>query len=233
MISIIIPVYNGAKTILKTLQSIEKQSYQNFEVIIVNDGSKDNIASVFESFSKVNKLERNYYFITQSNKGAPNARNQGVKKAQGDFLFFCDDDAVLQPEALEKMILALKNNPTSAYAYSSFYWGKKLFKLWPFNPEKLKKMPYIHTMSLMRREAFPASGWDEKIKKMQDWDLWLTMLANGQTGIFINEPLFKIRPGGDISSWLPAWSYNFLPFLPAVKRYKKASLIIKNKHKLV
>lgn len=233
MISIIIPVYNGAKTLINTIKSIENQTFRDFEVIIVNDGSRDNTTSVFENFYKNFKLENNYYFLNQNNKGAPAARNRGLKEARGDFLFFCDADAILKPNALELMLVTLQNNPEMAYAYSSFYWGSKLFKLWPFDPERLKKMPYIHTMALIRRETFPKNGWDESIKKLQDWDLWLTMLENGYQGIFINEALFKIKPGGSISSWLPAFTYKAFPFLPVVKKYNRAVAIIKNKHNLL
>lgn len=233
MISIIIPVYNGAKTIINTIRSIEAQTYRSFEVIIVNDGSRDNTRSIFEKFLETFKVENNYFFINQENKGAPAARNRGLREASGKYLFFCDCDSILKNNALERMIQGLEENPEVAYVYSSFYWGNKLFKLWPFDVERLKKMPYIHTMSLIRRDAFPENGWDENIKKLQDWDLWLTMLENGHEGFFINEALFKIKPGGTISSWLPAFAYKALPFLPAVRKYKKAMKIIKHKHNLI
>ncbi|PKM91346.1 hypothetical protein CVU82_01990 [Candidatus Falkowbacteria bacterium HGW-Falkowbacteria-1] len=232
MISIIIPVYNGEKTLVGTVNSIEKQTYRDFEVVIVNDGSKDNTRSVFEKFAETFKLENDYYFINQENKGAPAARNRGLKEARGKYLFFCDADAILKSDALEKMLTKLEENPSAAYAYSSFYWGKKLFKLWPFDTEKLKKMPYIHTMSLIRRESFPEKAWDESIKKLQDWDLWLTMLECGHQGIFIEEVLFKVKPVGTISSWIPAFAYKAFPFLPSVKKYKQAVKIIKTKHNL-
>lgn len=233
MISIIVPVYNGEKTLEATLNSIVNQTNTDFEIIIINDGSKDNTVSVFERFIKNNKLKNNYYFINQDNKGAPAARNKGWQESKGNFLFFCDADAILKPNILEKMKQALEENKNSSYAYSSFYWGKKIFKSWPFDAEKLKKIPYIHTMSLIRRSDFPVTGWDENIKKFQDWDLWLTMLEQGKTGVFINEVLFKIQPVGIISSWLPSFAYKLFPFLPRVKKYKKAVEIIKKKHNLL
>jgi glycosyltransferase involved in cell wall biosynthesis len=232
MISIIIPVYNGEKTLIETVESIEKQSYRDFEVFIINDGSTDKTRKVFEKYANENKFENNYYFINQSNKGAPAARNRGFKDSRGQHLFFCDADAVLKPRALEKMLYTLESNPTASYCYSSFLWGRKTFKLWPFDPEKLKEMPYIHSMSLIRREHFPESGWDESIKKLQDWDLWLTMLENGYYGVYIDEVLFKVKPGGTISSWLPAFAYKYFKFLPAVKKYNRAVKIIKEKHNL-
>ena len=184
----------------------------------------------FEKDKWYKGTKNNYYFINQENKGTPAARNKEFKESRGEYLFFCDADAVLKNDTLEKMVQVLESNQEVAYTYSSFYWGKKLFKLWPFDAEKLQKMPYIHTMSLIRRNAFP--GWDESVKKLQDWDLWLTMLENGHQGFFIDEALFKIKPGGTISSWLPAFAYKAFPFLPSVKKYNRALKIIKDKHNL-
>ena len=129
---------------------------------------------------------------------------------------------------LEVMLSTLEKNPQASYAYSSFKYGFKIFKLWPFDAEKLKKIPYIHTTSLIRREFFP--GWDENIKRLQDWDLWLTMLEQGRAGVWINKILFKARGGGTISSWLPSFAYKLFPFLESVKKYKAAEEIIRKKH---
>jgi glycosyltransferase involved in cell wall biosynthesis len=233
MISIIIPVYNGAEKIVKTLQSIQNQSYQDFEIIIVNDGSSDGVENVCANYLKNIQSNNHYIFINQNNAGAPAARNRGWQEARGQYLFFCDADAILAPLALEKMQTALDNHPEASYAYPSFRWGKKLFKLEEFKADKLKNMPYIHTMALIRREDFPKNGWDIRIKKLQDWDLWLTMLEEGKIGVWIPEILFSISPGGTISSWLPAFAYKLFPFLPAVKKYKEAIHIVKEKHGLI
>lgn len=251
MISIIIPVYNQAQKIIKTLESIVRQTYTDYEVIIVNDSSTDGVEAVFAAYYKKlaadstgsansgdkaaasnNGAANNYLFINQSHRGAPAARNRGYRESHGEFLFFCDADATLKPEALEMMVNALNDNPNASYAYSSFYWGRKLFKLGEFNLDKLKAGPYIHTMSLIRRSDFPAGGWDENIKKLQDWDLWLTMLEQGKIGLWLPAALFTVSPGGTISSWLPKAAYKLLPFLPAVKKYAAALKVIKIKHGL-
>lgn len=232
MISIIIPVYNQAKTLIKTLESLEAQTIADYEVIIVNDGSKDNVEEAFANFSKKMTATNKYLFINQTNHGAPSARNRGRREAQGDYFFFCDADAELKPDALEIMLANLENNPSVSYVYSSFYWGNKLFKVGVFDAEKLQKMPYIHTMALIRRTDFPETGWDESIKKLQDWDLWLTMLEQGHVGLFVPQILFTIQPGGTISSWVPSFAYKLLPFLPQVKKYQTALKIVKDKHGL-
>lgn len=232
MISIIIPVYNQAKKLIKTLEGIARQTCIDYEVIIVNDGSSDGVEDTFAAYYRKLTSDNKYLFINQTNRGAPVARNRGYQEARGEYLFFCDADAILKPPALETMLGVLTNNPTVSYVYSSFYWGRKLFKLGEFDPEKLKKMPYIHTMSLIRRADFPAAGWDESIKKLQDWDLWLTMLEQGKVGLWIPQALFTVSPGGTISSWLPSFAYKFLPFLPNVKKYLAAVKIVKEKHGL-
>lgn len=230
MISIIIPLYNREKTIIKTLESIEKQTYKDIEVIIINDGSTDNSERAVAEYLK--KIESNisYYFFNQKNSGAPVARNRGFKESKGEYVLFCDADAILKPDALEVMLSALNKNPGASYAYSSFNWGKRFFKLDEFNPEKLKKMPCIHSLSLIRRGDFPHSGWDENLKKFQDWDLWLGMLEKGKIGLWIPQVLFSIETGGTMSSWLPSFAYKLFPFLPAVKKYKEAMKIIKTKY---
>ena len=231
MISIVIPVYNQADKISRTLDSILNQSYQNFEVLIVNDGSTDDVAAVVAAQKK--KFDQRgirYEFINQANQGAPAARNAGWRLAKGEYLFFCDADAQLRSNCLELLLKGLSDNPRASYAYPSFFWGRKLFKLESFSAERLRQAPFIHTMALIRAQDFPAAGWDESIKKLQDWDLWLTMLAQNKTGVYVDEILFEISPGGHISNWLPSIAYKILPFLPQVKKYKQAVVRVKSKH---
>ncbi|NTW22152.1 glycosyltransferase family 2 protein [Candidatus Falkowbacteria bacterium] len=233
MISIIIPAYNRADKIGQTLDSIIAQSEKDVEVIVVDDGSKDGTQDVLASYDgRFKQAQIPYRFSKQANAGAPAARNRGFAASTGEFLIFCDADSELVPDALATMKKTLIDNPAASYAYSSFYWGSKLFKVGPFSPERLKQGPFIHTMALIRRSDFPQSGWDEAVKKLQDWDLWLTMLEAGKQGVFIDRPLFRIWPGGTISSWLPSFAYKLLPFLPQVKKYKAAVELIKGKHKL-
>ncbi len=233
MISIIIPVYNQAKFLKKCLQSILDQTYKDNEILIVNDGSTDDSGEVAENFRpKFEELGVRYEVLTHDNEGAPAARNSGFQIAKGEYTLFCDADAVLKPDCLQTMLDNLKNHPEASFVYSAFYWGRKLFKLCPYSAAKLKKMPYIHTVSLIKTEHFPVTGWDQNIKRLQDWDLWLTMLDQKHIGYWIDEPLFKIHPKGTMSDWLPSFTYKLLPFLPAVKKYNQAQKIIKEKHHL-
>jgi glycosyltransferase involved in cell wall biosynthesis len=229
MISIVIPVYNHAKQLKKCLHAVLAQTYNDFEIIVVNDGSTDNISEAIALY-KNKFLDGKFEFISQENRGANAARNAGAKKARGEYIIFLDADIIMTPDMLAKMVNTLESNPQASYAYSSHKFGFKIFKLWEFDAKKLKIMPYIHTSSLIRRKDFP--GFDEKIKRLQDWDLWLAMLENNKTGIWIDELLFTVKSGGTMSAWLPSFAYRLLPFLPSVKKYKKSVEIIKNKHNL-
>lgn len=219
MISTVIPFYKHKNKLLATLKSLRAQTNQDFEIIIVDDGNEPPLGEI-----------ANVKIIRQTHAGAAVARNTGAKEAKGEYLLFLDADIVMEPLMLEKMLNTLTAHPEVSYAYSQFKFGWKTFKLWPFNEEKLRQMPYIHTTSLMRRADFP--GFDPNIKRLQDWDLWLTMLENNKTGVFIPEILFTVKIGGSMSAWLPSFIYRF-SWLPWVKKYNEAVRIIKQKHHLL
>ena len=84
-VSIVIPVYNGAKTIARTLESILKQTYQDLEIIVINDGSKDNTLEVVAGFE-----DPRIKVCSYPNGGLPVARNRGIDNATGEFISFVD-----------------------------------------------------------------------------------------------------------------------------------------------
>jgi len=229
-ISVIIPAYQNSKELPKCFESIFVQTLKPFEIIVVNDGSTDNTAEVLARYKDRIKI------INQENNGANAARNRGFDESSGDFVIFCDADIIMRPDCLEKMFQALQENKNASYAYSSFKFGFKIFKLWPFDGDKLKQMPYIHTSSLVRREHFPR--FDEAIRRLQDWDLWLTMLEKSHQGVWIPEVLFYVEPRkAGMSEWIPSFLYKIpwpiLGFTPkAIKKYRSTEEIIKKKHKL-
>lgn len=222
-ISVIIPVYNAGNTINDCLASIFGQTFSDIEVIAVNDGSTDSSRLILD------KWRTKIAIYNQENLGAPAARNLGFRKSHGDYIIFCDADIIMKSDMLEKMYQVLQNNPDQSYVYSSFKFGWKTFKLWSFDLDKLKLGPYIPTTSLVRRKIFP--GFDETLKKFQDWDLWLTIAENGGSGIWIDEVLFGAKTGGTMSRWLPKFFYK-LSGLKFVKKYNEAKRIIQIKHNL-
>jgi len=229
-ISVIIPSYEHADTIETCLLSLFNQTFRDFEIIVVNDGSTDDTAEVLEKHKDRIKI------INQENLGAPAARNRGFKESTGQFVIFSDADVDAKPEMLAKMFEILEKNRESSYAYSSFMWGKKKFALHEFDGEALKQMNYITSTTLIRREHFP--GWDENLKKFQDWDLWLQMLEQKHVGVWIPEVLFTVKPRKTgISRWLPSFVYKIpwkrLGWMPReAKKYNEALKIIKEKHHL-
>ena len=101
--SIIVPVYNTEKYVKRCLYSIKSQSFKDYEVIIVNDGSTDNSSDIISKYS--------YKVINQENQGLSMARNNGVKEASGDYLIFLDSDDYIEKDLLEEINNSLSNNP--------------------------------------------------------------------------------------------------------------------------
>lgn len=231
MISVIIPLYNKKKTIARCIESILDQSYKDLEIIAVDDGSTDGGAEEAEKFGgKIKVIKGLGHF------GANWARNYGAHLAQGEYLFFCDADIVLKSRALKELKNALDKNSKCSYAYCSFRRGWKKMPSRPFDAGELRKQSYISAICLMRRKDFP--GFDEGLKRFQDWDLYLTMLEQGKTGVFVPQTLFRSyvdRYG--ISGWLPKFFYK-IPWkrwgikFDAIERYEKARAIIVKKHGL-
>ncbi len=189
LVSVIIPCYQAESTIRRTLQSIQAQSYSHIDIIAVNDGSTDRTIDILRSFS-------NLTVIQQSNAGSSAARNAGAATAKGKYLFFCDADVVLHPRAIDTMVKTLETHADASYCYANFRFGWRTFSLFEFDPDRLRRENYISTMSLIRKEHFP--GFDPSLKRLQDWDLWLTMLEHGHTGIWYPGYLFStpLRSGG-------------------------------------
>lgn len=221
LISVIIPVFNHAEALKVCLRSLEKQTLQDFEIIIVDDASDAPVMNAAITFEK--------------NLGAPAARNAGFAEAKGEYVIFLDADIELRHDALKKLTDALEKHPEAAFAYSSFTFGFKKFASFPFDPELLKRTPYIHTSALIRREAF--SGFDESLRKFQDWDLFLTMSEQGKRGILVKEMLLRVKTKGTMSQWLPSLTH-FIPWpifgwMPKpVAKYEAAEKIIRDKHHL-
>ncbi|MBI4435414.1 glycosyltransferase family 2 protein [Candidatus Uhrbacteria bacterium] len=231
-LSVIIPTYQHATTLPRALDSAFAQTRQPDEVIVVDDGSTDATVEALAPYRD------RIGYLYQDNQGAPVARNRGFKQSTGELVIFWDADVIAEPMMLERLEDALKENPEAAWAYASFWWGRRLFQGRPFSAEALRSQNYIHTTALIRRKDFP--GFDESLKRFQDWDLWLTMSEQGKVGIFVNESLYRVLVESDrpsYSRWLPKFVYQlpwrFLGWTPqAIRRYKAAHDVIVHKHRL-
>ncbi len=228
MISVIIPVWNTPIELEKTLRSLERQTFDDFEVIVVDDGSTKSVDFVVSNF-ELSSFNLKFYEIEHG--GAPKARNYGFNKSQGEYILFCDADIELTENCLMKMKKVLDENLEIDFVYSDFKYGWKKFKFWEFDVEKLKQNNYINTCSMIRREK--VVKWDESLTRFQDWDFWLTVVENGGQGRHISEILFKANiKRGTISNWLPSFIYNF-NWLNKVKEYKRLKRLIVKKHKIL
>ena len=105
LISVIIPVYNSENFLSKCVESVLTQTYLNYEIILIDDGSDDNSAQMCDAYAERNSNIRSFH---KSNGGASSARNVGIKEAAGKYIFFLDSDDWLEPNAFEEMITAAK-----------------------------------------------------------------------------------------------------------------------------
>ena len=110
MISVIVPVYNGEKTIKQCLDSILAQTYKNYEIVVINDGSIDNTENIVLNYINENKNVAIKYF-KQKNMGVACARNNGIQKATGDYIAFLDSDDFWIKTKLEYQMSYLESNP--------------------------------------------------------------------------------------------------------------------------
>jgi len=234
LISVIIPTYQHADSLPACLHRIIGGTYQNIEVIVVNDGSTDNTREVLNRYMSDKRLK----VIWQENQGSNAARMTGYRESEGAYLLFCDADVVMEPDMIEKMYTVLQAHPEASYAYSGFRFGWKSFHPVAFDSDRLKRHNYIHTTSLIRRQHFP--GFDEEVRRLQDWDLWLTMLEKGKKGVVIPEELFSVRVDGHSrigSAWMPSLVYRlpwkWIGWMPKrLRAYEEAREVIQKKHSL-
>lgn len=117
-VSIIIPVYNCEKYIEKTIDSVLKQTYKNFEILVINDGSTDNTLGILK---KIQTNESRLIIINQSNRGVSTARNTGISYSSGDYIAFLDGDDIWHPTKLEEQLKALDEGFGACYCGFNFY----------------------------------------------------------------------------------------------------------------
>ncbi|MBT4857366.1 glycosyltransferase family 2 protein [Candidatus Uhrbacteria bacterium] len=234
LITVIIPTYQHADSLPGCLDRILGGSYKNIEVIVVNDGSTDNTRDILSQYSHDDRL----ITVWQDNQGSNAARMTGYGLASGEYLLFCDADVVMHVNMIQVMYDTLQDFPEASYTYAGFKFGWKRFRPLEFDADRLRKHNYIHTTSLIRRKDFP--GFDLDVKRLQDWDVWLTMLEQGNEGVMIPAELFEVLVDGDSrigSAWMPSFLYklpwNWIGWRPArLRKYEEAREAMKKKHNL-
>ncbi len=208
-VSVIIPVYNSMSFLPQTLESVFNQSYKDFEVIIVNDGSTDGINRWITEIT-----DSRVKYISQQNQGLSVARNTGIANAKGMYLAFLDADDLWHPMKLEKQVDILDKNPEVGLVYSwvasvdergnikgkirkNYAEGNVWHKIIEHNIIECGSNPMI------RRICFEKLGnFDPKIAYAQGWQMWLKIAACYHFKV-IKEPLvyYRAHSGNYSKKW--------------------------------
>ena len=201
-VSVMIPYYNCKEYIVETIQSVLSQSHQNFEIIIVDDGSDPEHADYLREFLADKPAIR---YAVQNNQGVAAARNHAARLAGGKYFLFLDSDDLILPDYIEKCVTVLENNPDCKLVYPLAEYFDAQEGLWNLPDydglESLLKGNRIPIISMHRAEDFVSlGGFDENLTTHEDWDLWIRLLSNGGTVIRIPEVLFRYRKRRDGSS---------------------------------
>ncbi|WP_260839202.1 glycosyltransferase family 2 protein [Methylomonas koyamae] len=188
-VSIVMPCFNSALTIKNSVASVYNQTFKNFELIIVDDGSTDNSRQV------INELEATYpniKSIFKSNSGPAQSRNVGIQAASGQFIAFLDSDDTWHPEFLEKLLGCLEQNPDCKLAYCGWQnIGLAADRCKPYIPPDyetsdkasilLKSCPWpIHAVIARKQEIDRVKGFNDAWFTAEDFDMWLRIALFGK-----------------------------------------------------
>ena len=198
-ISVIIPTYNRANFIIKTVESVLNQTIQPSEIIIVDDGSRDNTEQILNNWQYFDKI----IYIKQDNQGVSSARNVGIKLAKNQWICFLDSDDIWHTNKLEKQIDFHKKNSHILFSHTNEKWlfnGKLIRqkkhqqKVSGFCFVKNIKNTLIGASTVMiHKTIFDEVGiFDENLQVCEDYDLWLRILKHYELGLIKDELIDKI-----------------------------------------
>ncbi|MBO8173074.1 MAG: glycosyltransferase [Bacillaceae bacterium] len=204
-VSVIIPTYNRARFIEDAIQSVLNQTYKDYEIIVVDDGSTD------DTKDRVIKFGDKVRYIYQENQGPSAARNTGIRYARGEYIAFLDSDDRFLPDKLRKQMKYIRRHPTCRFLYSWFYkiklkkhrTVKKLIKSKKCKDREqlryslLTRQFTIRTSTvLVKKSCFKKVGmFNEDYLYSQDWDMWLR-LASRYSAHCLKEPLVEYLSHG-------------------------------------
>lgn len=205
-VSVIIPLYNGECFIQEALDSVFQQTFKDYEVIVVDDGSTDRSADIVQS----NTHEIKY--IYQSNQDVSAARNTGIRESNGEFIAFLDQDDYWFPEKLEKQVSLFDAVESTHLVFCNmlrWYGGEKFrHESWRhrYNKKAMKKgmaksllfkCSFQPSTVMVRRSCFEKEGgFDETLKVCGDWDIWLRLAWRGYEFRYLEEILCYYRDWG-------------------------------------
>ena len=181
IISVIVPFFNSKNYIEQTIISILNQTFPYYEILIIDDGSKDKGA--LEKLEKIKKLDSRIKVFHKENEGLAATRDFGAAKSSNSckYLMFLDDDDLIEPTYLECAYWTLETNKDAAWAYSDSVGFDKQQYVWNkyFDSEKLKKVNELIAQALVRKSDFElVNGYELREKSVnEDWNFWLKLLA--------------------------------------------------------
>lgn len=205
--SVIVPVYNKKPYVRKALRSILAQSFKDFELIVVNDGSSD---GSLEEMEDVLSGVKNARIINQANAGVSTARNNGVAASSGEYLCFLDADDWWEPTFLEEMAQLIEEYPEAGLYSTNYYYIKHkraVAKLdiptgyYNYCREYANRLcqPAWTGAVCMRKSMFDEfGGFKAHLKLGEDFDLWIRIALKYKTA-FLNKPLSNYNQDVDIS----------------------------------
>lgn len=219
MVSIITPSYGSEKFIIKTIESVQAQTYLDWEMIIVDDVSPDNTNKIIENF--IQQDSRIKLIRLEKNSGAAVARNRAIQEASGRFIAFLDADDLWKANKLEKQLefMAKKNCALSYTYYDAIDEDNNLLEKTFEPPLKLSytdllKTNYIGCLSAMYDTEKIGKIYMPLIKKRQDYGLWLRILKQIDYAYCVPEILatYRVRNESLSSNKLQLLSYNYRLF---------------------
>ncbi len=199
LVSVIIPTYNRAWTLKKAIDSVLKQNYKNFELIVVDDGSTDDTEALVSEYAKSIK------FVQQPNLGVSAARNKGLSISSGALITFLDSDDYWEPEKLSAQVEFFNANPNALICQTEEIWIRNGKRVSPKKKhKKLSGMIFIPSLALclispsavmMRKNLFAkVDMFDESLPACEDYDLWLRITCRYPVHL-IETPLI-VKTGG-------------------------------------
>ncbi|MGY3750913.1 glycosyltransferase family 2 protein [Vagococcus acidifermentans] len=205
LISIIMPVYNAEKYVGEAINSVLNQTYLNWELLVVNDGSTDKSVQVIQDYMKTDT--RIKFINKKNNEGIASARNSGIKEAEGDYICFLDSDDMWKVTKLEEQLNIMKENSASFSCTSYSIIDEQHNKIGYFRRdqkfysyEELLHTNFIGcltvmiTSQLMKKNPMPSI-------KHEDYATWLNILSRNKKVFFIDQHLAIYRKtSGSISS---------------------------------
>jgi len=201
-VSVIIPTYKTAEFIAETLDSVLAQTFTDFEIIVINDGSPDTP----ELESVLAPYQSRIRYIVQSNMGLSGARNTGINAARGALVAFLDSDDAWEPRYLEQQLAIMRSDPTIAVLYcnaTTFGDPRQAGRLFmdkhpssgPVTFESLvTQQCNVMVAVLAPRDVVIAAGvFDQSLRSSEDFDLWLRVVRGGWRIAYHREPLVRSR----------------------------------------